>query len=227
MVARSKRRWCAWILGAALVIVALRMLYAAIRPTDEVVLTIGESYEQVRERSRSTLPPVEPGGDWGGLVTRPAKLRFTDPQYGSTTPPAKFLSVAYDGRGNVRAVRMSPQVKTLPLDEAMAVLMDLQRQLRSGGWRPFHVEANAPLVDTPEVRAVVRTGDSPTTYWAAGDKYQAILFMARFVHENRPKDERYLITLNFGPPWLLDDTADIAGERRDRPVTSDEPAGER
>jgi len=196
---------------------ALWLLYAAIRPVDEVHLTIGEPYEQVRERSRSTLPPVEPGRDWGGIVKRPAKLRFTDPQYGFTTPPAKFLSVAYDNHGNVDAIRMSPQVETLPLDEAMAILMDLQRQLRSGGWRPFHVEPNAPLVDTPEVRALIRTGDSPTTYWAAGEKYQAILFIARFAHENRPKDERYLITLGFAAPWLHDDTADIAGDWQDRP----------
>ncbi len=201
-----KRKWCVWIAGTALVLVALGALYVKTRPVDEVLLTIGEPYEQVRQQSRSTLPPVEPGSNWGGVVTRPAKLRFTDPQFGLSIPPAKFLSVAYDADGRVSFVTLSPQVETLPLGEALAIVFDLQNQLRRGGWRQVRVKDNPALTDTPAVREKIRSGmGGPITYWIADDKYQVIIDIGRFVHENRPEDERYLITLELsGPPYVTE-----------------------
>ena len=75
-------------------------IYAMTRPVDEVVLTLGEPYEQVRKQSHSTLPPVEPDTSWAGVLIRPAKLRFVDSRYGFVTPAAKFFMVQYDKNGN-------------------------------------------------------------------------------------------------------------------------------
>ncbi|WP_254067566.1 hypothetical protein [Burkholderia sp. L27(2015)] len=107
--------------------------------------------------------------------------------------------------GKVEQLTLSPQVETLPLDETMAILVDLQNQLRRGGWRPTLVVDNPLVVDTPATRAEIRNFGIRQTFWLASDKYQAFLSVRRFVHENRPNDERYLITLQLsGPPFLVD-----------------------
>ncbi|MFM0716219.1 flagellar biosynthesis sigma factor [Paraburkholderia strydomiana] len=190
---------------AMIVFIAAWAIYSMARPADEVVLTIGEPYEQVRRQSRSTLPPAEPNTTWGGFVIRPARLRFSDPRYSFVTPAAKFLTVSYDEHGNVGSVTLSPQVETLPLDDTMAILTDLQNQLRRGGWRLIRATENPAMTDTPAMRAEIRSRADPITYWLADDKYQIILDVRRFIHENRPNDERYLITLQLsGPPWIED-----------------------
>ncbi|WP_243751045.1 flagellar biosynthesis sigma factor [Paraburkholderia sp. BL10I2N1] len=175
------------------------------KPVDEVVLTLGESYEQVRQQSRSTLPPVEPDAFWAGYINRPAKFRFADSRYQFVTPAAKFLTVGYDERGNVLSVTLSPQVETLPLDQAMAVMLDLQDQLQRHGWHPIRPRHYPPISNTPAMIESIRRGDDPQTFWQAAGKYQVALDIRRFVHEDRPKDERYLITLQLSGPPLMED----------------------
>jgi hypothetical protein len=139
------------------------------------------------------------------VVTRPAKLRFVDPQYGFVTPAAKFFVVSYNDQGNVDSLSLSPQVETLPLDEAMAILLDLQDQLRRGGWKPIRVTSHPPIENTPAMRALVRNNAAPQTFWLADDKYEVDLSIRRFHHDARPKDERYLITLDLSGPPLTED----------------------
>ncbi len=178
-------------------------LYAMTKPVDEVVLTLGEPYEKVRQQSRSTLPPLEPGAAWSGVVIRPARLRFADPAHGFVTPASKFLNVGYDEHGNVWSVTLSPQVETLPLDQAMAILLDLQEQLRRSDWHPILASRYPPIINTPVMIESIRRGDDPKTFWQVAGKYQATLDIRRFVHENRPQDERYLITLQLSGPPLM------------------------
>ena len=188
-----------------LAITVLWGTYAMARPVDEVVLSIGESYEQVRRQSHSTLPAIEFNANWGGSVSRLTRLHFVDPQFGFVTPAAKFLAVHYDSAGNVDSVSLSPQAATLPLDDAMAILVDLQAQLRRGGWKPFRGERSQPIEDTPARRAEIRKCSAPTSYWQADTKYQVSLNIRCFRSEDRPTDERYLITLDLGPPVFDDD----------------------
>lgn len=202
---RRKHRWFAYLLCAIIGCAAIWGIYAIAKPVDEVVLTIGESYEHVRQQSRSTLPIAASGMFLGGNVTRPAILRFNDPQYGFVTPAAKFLYVSADEHGNVWSVTLSPQVETLPLDKTMAVLVDLQDQLRRRGWRSILTTDHPPITDTPAMRVKIRNGANPQAFWLASDKYQVSLDVRRFIHENRPNDERYLITLQLsGPPLMTD-----------------------
>lgn len=107
--------------------------------------------------------------------------------------------------GNVESVTLSPQVETLPLDDAIAILIDLQDQLRRGGWRQIRAADHPPFTDTPAMRSRMRNNDAPQTFWLAGNKYQVFLSVGRFVHENRPNDERYLITLKLIGPPVMDD----------------------
>lgn len=203
-----KIRWSGYLACIVVGCVAVWGLLAMAQPVDEVVLTLGQPYEQVRTQSRSTLPPIQPNAAWGGYVLRPAKFRFADSRFGLTTPPAKFLNVGYDNHGNVWSVSLSPQVETLPLDESMAILTDLQNQFRRGGWKPFHSSTNRPIEDTQTARDAIRACNAPTTRWQADNKYQVSLNIRCFRTDDRPNEERYLITLDLSFPLLEDNAGD-------------------
>lgn len=178
-------------------------------PGDEVTASLGEPYEQVRKQSRSTLPPIEMGAFWAGYVSRPAKFRFSDPQYGFVTPAAKFLTVGYDEYGKVWSVKLSPQTKTLPLDKTMEIVLDLQNQLRRQGWRPILEYEHPAVSNTPEMITRIQRGDDPHTYWQVAGKYQLTVDIRRFTHESRPEDQRFLITLALSDILTNDYLADV------------------
>jgi hypothetical protein len=194
----NKWRWrvACLVLGFA----AVWGIYVKARPADEVVLTIGEPYTQVRQQSRSTLPVLTRDNRIGLYIRRPAVLRFSDPHYGFVTPAAKFLSLYADESGKVVAVTLSPQVEPLPLDEAMAVFIGLQDQFQRGGRKPFRVNRSSPIEDTRDTRAQIRHCAAPTSYWQGGNNYQISLNIRCFRSDDRPNDERYLITLDLGAP---------------------------
>lgn len=203
---KSRKIGWRWrIASATLAAAVLWGSFVTLRPGDQVTLTIGEPYEQVRQQSRSTLPIATQDNSIDLHVKRPAAFRFSDSQYGFVTPTAKFLSLYADERGAVRAVTLSPQTKTLPLDETIAVLVDLQAQLRRAGWRQIFAARHPPISDTPDMKALMRANLAPQTFWLAGDKYQVSIDVRRFVHQNRPDDERYLITLQLSGPPLMED----------------------
>ncbi|WP_087691648.1 flagellar biosynthesis sigma factor [Pandoraea sp. PE-S2R-1] len=188
--------WKKYTLWGLLALASAWFIYVIARPVDEVTLTIGEPYEHARQRSRSTLPPEVPGRGWFGHVTRPATLRFVDAQFGFVTPPAKFFAVMYDDHGKVSSLRLSPQVRTLLLDDAMAIVTDLQDQFERGGWRVQHYSGPHPRLDSPETRAAIeKNDDAPTTRWQADDKYQVSINIRSFGEETRPGKVRYLITI--------------------------------
>jgi hypothetical protein len=141
----------------------------------------------------------------GGVVTRPAKLRFADPKYGFSTPPARFLAVTYDEHGRVSSVRMSPQVEALPLDETMEVVTELQDQLRRAGWKRFRLADDPPIEDVSSVRAKIRRCEAPRAYWGAADKFQLMLIVGCISTDEQPGKERYLTTLSLSAPWIPDD----------------------
>lgn len=171
---------------------------ASLTSTDEVVMKLGEPYEQVRKHSRSTLPPWE-SGDFMAVVTRPAAFRFDDAQYGFTTPAAKFLSLGISGRtGKVDSVTLSPQVEVLRFEDAIAIVMDLQTQWRRGGWRPFQASYWRPIEDTVKTRRAIQKCEDPTAIWNAGIQYQVSLNIRCFRTDARLEQERYLITVQFG-----------------------------
>src|SRR4051812_21135470 len=149
-------RWPAHLAFALIGCAVVWGIYTMMKPADEVVLTMGEPYEQVRKQSRSTLTAVEAGANWAGVIDRPAKLRFVDPQFGFSTPAAKFMMVSYDEHGRIRGKRVSPQTKPLPLNKTMMVGTNCQAQFRRGGWQEAFFTDRPPITDSPTVRARIR-----------------------------------------------------------------------
>ncbi|MCX2901709.1 hypothetical protein, partial [Pseudomonas mandelii] len=152
-------------------------------------------WEDMRQRSSATIDPAIAGHSWFRATKSHARLRFTDPQFGFVTPLARFFVVTFTDE-LVRSVRMSPQTEPLLLDDTLKIILDLQDQWRRAGWVPNRLDHFPSFADTPQWRAQLRDENTGgTAYWRAGDKYQIMLVVNRFEDRKRPKEERYLITL--------------------------------
>ncbi len=188
----------------ALAVVALLIVAAikALSGVPEIALVIGEPYEAMRQRSSATIDPTIPGRASFNIPKSDARLRFVDPQYGFVTPSARFFTIMFDDE-LIDGVRMSPQIEPLLLDDTLKVVLDLQEQWRQGGWIPIRVEEDPPFADTPQWRARLRdVNQGGTSYWQAGNQYQAMLVVNRFRDDKRPTEERYLIKLSLATPWV-------------------------
>ena len=181
-----------------LVLVAVRL--GASEP--EIALMIGEPWEAMRQRSSAAIDPAIAGHFWGRLPRSDARLRFIDPQYGFVTPLARFFTVSFNSDELVRSVRISPQIEPLLLDDTLKIVLDLQEQWRKSGWTPIRTKDFPSFADTPQWRARLRDENKGgTAYWRADDQYQVMLIVGRFEDDNRPEEERYLITLQLATPW--------------------------
>jgi hypothetical protein len=169
----------------------------------EIALIIGEPYEAMRQRSSANIGPAIPGHSWFNVPESNARLRFIDPQYGFMTPPARFFTVGFGRDARIDGVRMSPQIEPLLLDDTLKIVLNLQEQWRNAGWVPTRTNDFPPIADTPHWRTRLRdVNKGGTTYWQAGNQYQAMLVVGRFEDDKRPNEERYLITLALARPWV-------------------------
>jgi hypothetical protein len=205
----SLLRRIGWLRGTAflavvtvLALTVFRLCAHALPREPEIALVIGEPWEDMRKRSSAIIDPAISGHAWGRMPKSDASLRLADPQYGFVTPLSRFFTVGFDD-GRVNDVRMSPQIEPLPLDDALTIVLDLQDQWRKAGWKSIRVKDNPPFVDTPEWRTQLRdVNKGGTAFWQAGNRYQAMLILARFKDEKHPNEERYLITLALAKPWM-------------------------
>ena len=169
----------------------------------EIALVIGEPWEDMRQRSSASIGPTIPGHISFSIPKSDARLRLIHPQYGFTTPLARFFTVSFGRDELVDGVRMSPQIEPLLLDDIFKVVLDLQEQWHNAGWVLTRPDQYPALADTPQSRAKF-SGPRPmgTTYWQAGDLYQVMMSVRRFKDDKRPTEDRYLITLSIAEPWM-------------------------
>ncbi|AZO83327.1 hypothetical protein BOO88_12545 [Stutzerimonas stutzeri] len=192
------RRGAMALAGAALLTLAA---IEVLSDEPEIALLIGEPYEAMRQRSSAAINPAIPGHVSFNIPKSDARLRFIDPQYGFVTPPARFFTVIYN-KDIINSVRMSPQIEPLLLDDTLKIVLELQEQWRNAGWTPIKVDYFPSFADTPQWRAQLRdVNKGGKTYWHAGNQYQVMLIVNRFRDQNRPTEERYLITLALATPW--------------------------
>ena len=197
-----------WRCGAYLLLLggltwaALHQLTQPLWDEPEIVLEIGGTYEELRKSSSAPFSPGIRGHIWFGIPMTDARLRFVDPQFGFSTPAARYFAVGFNDNV-IYSLRMSPQIEPLLIDDALKVVLDLQDQWRAKGWVAKGLRNNPTIVDTPEWRAYLRKGIlAGITYWQADDKYQVMLVLARFEDYRNPSEERYLITLALAKPWI-------------------------
>ncbi|SEM47499.1 hypothetical protein SAMN04487857_102176 [Pseudomonas sp. ok272] len=193
-----------WRRGGLALAIGVVIVWAVIGvlPEKEIALVIGEPWEDMRQRSSAKIGPAIAGDVSFSIPGADARLRFIDPQYAFETPPARFFAVIHRPDETINSVRMSPQIEPLLLDDTLKVVLDLQEQWRQVGWTVTRPDFPA-FADTPQWRAQlqnVRRGGK--TYWQAGEQYQIRLGVRRFKDDRHPTQERYLITLGLGRPWV-------------------------
>ncbi|KAB0504972.1 hypothetical protein [Pseudomonas lini] len=201
------------LLLAVLTWAAIHQLTQPLWDEPEIVLEMGGTYEDLRRNSSAPFSPEIRGHIWFGIPMTDARLRFVDPQFGFTTPAARFFTVDFDDNV-IYGIRMSPQVEPLLIDDALKVVLDLQDQWREKGWVAKGLRRNPTIADTPEWRAWLRKGIlHGQSNWQAGDKYQVMLVLGRFEDYRNPTEERYLITLALAKPWTpFDEIEDMYDE---------------
>ncbi|BDT60115.1 hypothetical protein MasN3_36090 [Massilia varians] len=141
-----------------LVVIAGAALWWHYRTPEPTVLSfhLGQTFEEVAQNStypvmeRSNHPADDAtqfGATW---VSEPAVIiRFTDPIHGFTLPPTKFAALTYEH--NVASVlSTSPMLEKLPFDKAVAILENLQKQFKAGGWAPYEDDGSRWFDLTPE-----------------------------------------------------------------------------
>ncbi|VVN44024.1 hypothetical protein [Pseudomonas fluorescens] len=208
-----------WRCGAYLLVLAgltwvvIHRLTQPLWDEPEIVVEMGGTYENLRRNSSAPFSPEIRDRIWFGIPMTDARLRFVDPQFGFTTPAARFFTVNFDDYV-ISGIRMSPQIEPLLIDDALKVVLDLQDQWREKGWVAKGLRNNPTIADTPEWRAYLSKGIlSGRSYWQAGDKYQAMLILGRFEDYRNPTEERYLITLALAKPWTpFDEIEDMRVE---------------
>jgi hypothetical protein len=208
-----------WRCGAYLLVLAgltwvvIHRLTQPLWDEPEIVVEMGGTYENLLRNSSAPFSPEIRDRIWFGIPMTDARLRFVDPQFGFTTPAARFFTVNFDDYV-ISGIRMSPQVEPLLIDDALKVVLDLQDQWREKGWVAKGLRNNPTIADTPEWRAYLSKGIlSGRSYWQAGDKYQAMLILGRFEDYRNPTEERYLITLALAKPWVpFDEIEDMYDE---------------
>ena len=202
-----RSHWFGWRCGAFLLVLAgltwavIHRLTQPLWDEPEIVVEMGGTYENLLRNSSAPFSPEIRDRIWFGIPMTDARLRFVDPQFGFTTPAARFFTVNFDDNV-ISGIRMSPQIEPLLIDDALKVVLDLQDQWREKGWVAKGLRNNPTIADTPEWRAYLSKGIlSGRSYWQAGDKYQAMLILGRFEDYRNPTEERYLITLALAKPW--------------------------
>ncbi|WP_341237609.1 hypothetical protein [uncultured Limnobacter sp.] len=189
------------VLSATLLVVGAGKAAELLTPAKEIALIIGEPWKDMQARSSAKIADNIPNEIWYRVPEELAYLRFADPKFGFTTPPAKFFTVSFDDDASIRSVRMSPQVEPLPLQEALDIVLDLQNQWGKSGWEVMYPDENPPYENSASLIEKMTRCAPDSTYWEVKGKYQIMLIMSCYKDERYPDEQRFLISLSMGKPW--------------------------
>ncbi|WP_255142122.1 hypothetical protein [Pseudomonas mandelii] len=177
-----------------------------------MTLHIGKPYvELVKDstfpvkRNTAVYPsePPHPSSTW---ISNPVVVQFDDPEHGFTLPTTKFGAIGFD-EGKVSTMTTSPMLETVPFDQLIVVLDQLQNQLKNAGWVLWNAERN-PWVETA-------TEDDKRTLQAElfdhvvvavlliPHKYSLALNVKCYARcdERNPKTAKYLIDVSVGSDY--------------------------
>ncbi|MFZ1389794.1 MAG: hypothetical protein WBP46_18735 [Thiolinea sp.] len=199
-----------WIITASVITLASLALgwWQTSKTAPEVVMSIGDSYEKIEQASSYKMTRAYSEGFWSTVVKEPTSLRFSDPEFGFVTPPAKFLAISGANKA-ADVVRMSPQEEALPLKETIAVVVDLEQQLERGGWKICVPDRRPAYKTNPQIAQELAHDKDRGVFWRAGDKYMLNYDTQLFSGDPTKGNDRYLITISLGgsplPPCTTDE----------------------
>jgi len=135
-------------------------------PNGFLVIHIGKPYESVVRGStfpvlrKTAIYPSEPPHPSSTWISTPVIITFDDKQHGFTLPATGFGAI---GWSDFKAITLttSPMLETLPFEQAVLLLDELQQKFKQVGWTPEPVEVNDWLkIETKEEKIDFRPNSS-------------------------------------------------------------------
>ncbi|WGK89460.1 hypothetical protein [Pseudomonas migulae] len=176
---------------------------------------IGKAYEDVVRDS--TFPvisetavypsaPPHPSSTW---ISTPVIVTFDDKEHGFTLPVTKFGAL---GWSEFKAVTMttSPMLETLPFEQTVELLAELQRTFKQAGWTPEPVEGNDWLkIGSEEEKQRLQAklfNQLDGVILLIPHKYSLILHIKCYARcdERDPATAKYLIDVGLGEDHFSD-----------------------
>ncbi|MDI2592967.1 hypothetical protein POF45_16240 [Pseudomonas sp. 681] len=190
-------------------------------PIDILILHIGKPYSTVAKDSTFSVEgntaiypgdpndatnPPHPSSTW---ISSPTIIEFDDPVYGFRLPPTIFGAVTYDNL-KVLSMTTSPMIKTLPFENAVEQLAELQSTLQTRHWLLQPVEENdwfkiETAADRERLQAkLFDQADGIDLY--VPEKYNLMLLIKCYArcNERDPKTAKYLIDVSVGRDYFSD-----------------------
>lgn len=143
----NRYKWCSRYWRRA----AFFMLYVCLTsfhyPLDFLVVRIGKPYAEVVKDSsfpverKTAVYPSDPPKVDSTWIGSPVVITFDDPEHGFTLPKTIYGAVGYT-KEKVDGITTSPMVETLPFDQTVKLLSELQARFRDAKWIPEPVEGN-------------------------------------------------------------------------------------
>lgn len=208
---------CVWILST--IPACSRANGAAVTsrvPTVQV--TLGDDVADVVRRSTYDLSSkVRPSsGIELVAVTEPVSLAYSGVGRSVVFPEGRFVSLDTDA-GAVVGVTTSPHMQALPLRDAIALARDLGSLLERHGWSP-DARSGAAYDAAEHAARADETGffeDEVGRWRAGGDAAVVRIRQVRSVSD-AADGRRYLVSVEFENPQVLQDHARIGGRLREQ-----------
>ncbi|VEF06293.1 Uncharacterised protein [Pseudomonas fluorescens] len=199
-----------------LIILAAALTAAAIAysnwSTDTLRVHIGKTYDETVADSTLDVPahtviypgnPPHPSSAW---ISTPVIIHFDDPEHGFKLPVTKFVSIGFD-EGKVSNMTTSPMLETLPFDQLIVVLDQLQSQLTNAGWAEWNSETNPWLNTADEASRKTLQAELfdhvMVTVLLIPHKYSLALNVKCYARcdERDPNTAKYLIDVSVGKDY--------------------------
>ncbi|PRB54554.1 hypothetical protein CQ009_02350 [Pseudomonas sp. MYb2] len=176
---------------------------------------IGKPYESVVQDStfpvtwKTAVYPSDPPHPSSTWITSPVIITFDDEQHGFTLPVTKFGAI---GWSDFKAITLStsPMLETVPFEQAVNLLGELQQMFKKAGWSPEAVEGNDWLkTETQEDKVRLQTklfDQMDGVILLIPHKYSLFLHIKCYARcdERNPETAKYLIDVGFGEDHFSD-----------------------
>ncbi|MHC8369507.1 hypothetical protein ACYZT2_01480 [Pseudomonas sp. MDT1-85] len=201
--------------AAAVALVTVILAFYFSRGPEQISFHIGKSYDDVVRdstfpvKNETAIYPSEPPHPSSTWISTPVIITFDDKQHGFTLPPTKFGVI---GWSEFKAITLStsPMLETLPFEQAVKLLDELQQKFKQVGWAPEPVEGNDWLkIETKEdqVRLQAKLFDQlDGVILLIPHKYSLILHIKCYARcdERNPETAKYLIDVGMGEDLFSD-----------------------
>ncbi|WP_336356615.1 hypothetical protein [Pseudomonas granadensis] len=177
--------------------------------TDTLRVHIGKTYDETVADStygvaaHTVIYPGNPPHPSSAWISTPVIIHFDDAEHGFTLPVTKFGSIGFD-EGKVSNMTTSPMLETLPFDQLVVLLDQLQSQLKNAGWVEWNAGTN-PWVNmadeaSRETLQAELFDHVMVTVLLIPHKYSLALNVKCYARcdERDPKTAKYLIDVSVG-----------------------------